>query len=49
MIINYSNLIIENAIKNMKSQYVSVMFDGATKWKRKFLLIILYTRFECVF
>lgn len=31
MIINYLNLIIENTIKSMKSQYVSVMLDGATK------------------
>lgn len=49
LIINYSKIIIENLIKNMKSSYVSIMIDGAKRWKHRYISIIIYTRYEYVY
>lgn len=49
LIINYSKIIIENLIKNMKSSYVSIMIDGAKRWKHRYISIIIYTRYEYIY
>lgn len=49
LIIEYSKSVLETLIQNIKTPYISIMIDGATKWDHHYITIILYSRFEYVY